>query len=142
MSKKFIWLSTILLALIIGQPSFACIGDSKHCNSHHRLDMLAQELNLTTEQKAKLKAYKEKARASLKENYGQLRLLRNQINSLVKADKLDEAKLDTLIEKVNKIRGAMLKSKILMQHEMFSLLNDKQKAKFLELKEKWLLKND
>ncbi|MGM9453913.1 Spy/CpxP family protein refolding chaperone [Legionella bozemanae] len=139
MNKKFILLSTIVLGLLLGQPSFACIGDSKHCNSHHRFDRLAQELNLNAAQKAKLKAYREKARASLKENYAQLRLLRNQINSLLKAEKIDEPKLDALIEKVNRIRGSMLKTRIIIQHQMFALLNDKQKAKFLELKEKWFI---
>lgn len=139
MGKKLIWLSTIVLVLTLGQSSFACIGDTKQCNPHHRFDKLAQELNLTADQKAKIKAYKEKAKASFKENYGQLRLLRSEINSLVQADKIDETKLDTLIEKVNKIRASMLKSKIMMQHQMFSLLNDQQKTKFLELKKKWLL---
>ncbi|AWN74378.1 Spy/CpxP family protein refolding chaperone [Legionella anisa] len=139
MSKKLLWFSTIALVLIFGQPSFACIGGSKNCDSHHRFDRLAQELNLNADQKAKLKAYREKARASLKENYAQLRLLRNQINSLIKAEKLDEAKLDVLVEKVNKIRGSILKTRIIIQHQMLTLLNDKQKAKFLELKEKWFM---
>ncbi|QMT60382.1 Spy/CpxP family protein refolding chaperone [Legionella sp. PC997] len=137
--KKFIWLSTIALTLILGQPSFACIDDSKHCNSHRQFDKLAQELNLTADQKAKLKAYKENATANFKEHYAQLRILRSQINSLVKTDKINETKLDALIEKVNKIRASMLRSKIMMQHEMFALLNDNQKAKFLELKKKWLM---
>ncbi|HHT0591719.1 TPA: Spy/CpxP family protein refolding chaperone [Legionella anisa] len=139
MSKKLLWVSTIALALTFGQPSFACIGDSKQCDSQHRFDRLAQELNLNADQKAKLKAYREKARASLKENYAQLRLLRNQINSLIKTEKIDEAKLDVLVEKVNKIRGSMLKTRIIIQHQMLTLLNDKQKAKFLELKEKWFM---
>ncbi|HHF7365349.1 TPA: Spy/CpxP family protein refolding chaperone [Legionella bozemanae] len=142
MSKKLLWLSIIAFVLTFGQLSYACIGDSKHCNSHHRFDRLAQELNLNADQKAKLKAYREKARASLKESYAQLRLLRKQINSLLKAEKIDEAKLDALIEKVNRIRGSMLKTRIIIQHQMFALLNDKQKAKFLELKEKWFLDHD
>ncbi|KTD41235.1 Spy/CpxP family protein refolding chaperone [Legionella parisiensis] len=139
MNKKFILLSIIVLGLLLGQPSFACIGDSKQCNPHRRFDRLAQELNLNADQKAKLKAYREKARSSLKENYAQLRLLRNQINSLLKAEKIDETKLDALVEKVNRIKGSMLKTRIIIQHQMFALLNDRQKAKFLELKEKWFL---
>ncbi|MCW8443694.1 Spy/CpxP family protein refolding chaperone [Fluoribacter gormanii] len=142
MNKKLIWLATLALVLSLGQPSFACIGDLKHCNSHHQFDKLAQELNLSADQKAKLKAYKEKAKVDFKENYAQLRLLRSQINSLVKTDKIDEAKLDALIEKVNKIRASMLKSKIMTQHQMFALLNDNQKAKFLELKKKWFMKHN
>ena len=138
MSKKFIWLSAITLILSLVQPSFACTGNDKHCNTHHRFDKLAKELNLTTDQKAKIKAYREQVRAHLKSNYAQLRSLREQINNLVKADTIDEAKLDSLIEQVNKIRGSMLKRKVMMQHEMYTLLNEKQKAKFLELKKKWL----
>ncbi len=138
MSKKFIWLSVIALVLTLGQPSFACSGDSKHCDAHQKFDKLAQDLNLTADQKAKISAFKEKARASFKANYAQLRALRSQVNTLVKADKIDEAKLDSLVEQINKIRGSMLKNRIMMQHEMYSLLSDKQKAKFLELKKKWL----
>src|SRR5690348_9555229 len=108
MSKKFIWLSVITLILTLGQPSFACSGDAKQCDAHHRFDKLAQELNLTADQKAKIKAFKEQARASFKAKYAQLRSLRSQVNTLVKADKIDEAKLDSLVEQINKIRGSML----------------------------------
>lgn len=61
---------------------------------------------------------------------------------MIQSNKIDEAKLDSLIEKISKIRGSMLKNRIMMQHQMFSLLNEKQKAKFLELKKKWYLKRD
>lgn len=137
MNKKLIWLSAIALIMTLGQPSFACSDDSKHCNTHHRTDNLAKELNLTPEQQAKIQSYKEKAQASFKTNYAQLRTLRTQINSLVQANTMDQAKLDSLIEQVNKIRGSLLKSRIMMQHEMFTLLDSKQKAKFLMLKKKW-----
>lgn len=136
MSKKLIWLATFALALIIGQPSFAC-DKGQNCNAHHRLDKLAAELNLTPEQQAKIKAYKAQARASMKDNYAQLKALRGQINTLVKADKIDEAKLNSLVSQVNKIRGDMLKNRIMMQHEMYALLTAKQKIKFDELKKKW-----
>ncbi|KTC78606.1 Spy/CpxP family protein refolding chaperone [Legionella cincinnatiensis] len=139
MNRKLIWLSAITLIITLGQPSFACSGDSKHCNAHHRSDKLAKELNLTPEQEAKLQTYKEKAQANFKTNYAQLRTLRTQINTLIQSNKMDEAKLDSLIEQVNKIRGSMLKNKVMMQHQMFTILDTKQKAKFLELKKKWYL---
>ncbi|MGL5741717.1 MAG: Spy/CpxP family protein refolding chaperone [Legionella sp.] len=137
MSKKFIWLSAIALVFTLAQPSFACSGDTKQCNAHHRFDKLAKELDLSADQKAKINAYRDKAKATFKEYYTQFRALRSQINTIVKADTIDQAKLDSLIEKVNKIRGPMLKSRIIMQHQMYALLNEKQKAKFLELKKKW-----
>lgn len=137
MSKKFIWLSAIAFVLSLGQPSYACSGDSKQCQGHHKFDTLAQELDLTANQKAQIKAYKKEARASYKEHYAKLRSLRNQVNSLVQSDKIDESKLDNLVEQINTIRGSMLKSRIMMQHKLYTLLNEKQKAKFLELKKKW-----
>lgn len=136
--KKLIWLATFTLAFILGQPSFAsCDKDQKHCSTHQRLDKLATELELTPEKKEKIKTYKEQARASMKENYAQLRALRGQISALIKSDKIDEAKLDDLVAQVNKIKGAMLKSRIMIQHELYSLLTDKQKAKYQQLKQQW-----
>lgn len=136
--KKLIWLATFTLAFILGQPSFAsCDKDQKHCSAHQRFDKLATALELTPEQKEKIKTYKEQARASMKENHTQLKALRSQITVLVKSDKIDEAKLDDLVAQVNKIKGAMLKSRIMMQHELYTLLTDKQKAKYQELKQQW-----
>ena len=137
MNKKFIWLSAFVLALTFGQASIACGGNSKHCSAHHRFDKLASELELTPEQKEKINTYKEQARSSMKANYAQLKSLRGEISKLVQADKIDEAKLDSLVEQVNKIKGSMLKNRIMVQHEMYTLLTDKQKAKFQELKAKW-----
>lgn len=138
MSKKLIWLATCALTFILVQPSFACGQNDKPCDAaHHRFDKLEAALELTPEQKAKIKAYKEQTRTSMKTNYAQLKALRSQISVLVKSDKIDEAKLDSLVEQVNKIKGAMLKNRIMMQHEMYVLLTDKQKAKYQELKKKW-----
>lgn len=137
MSKKLIWLSALVFAFVLGQPGFACDKSNPHCSMHQRFDKLAQELQLTPEQKAKMKTYKEQARASMKANHAQLKALRGQINTLVKSDKIDEAKLNGLVEQVNKIRGNMLKNRIMMQHELYSILTDKQKAKYQELKQGW-----
>ncbi|KTD60164.1 envelope stress induced periplasmic protein [Legionella sainthelensi] len=136
MNKKLISLAAFTLIITLGQSSFACSNDSKHCNHS---DKLAKELNLTPEQEAKLQTYKEKAQANFKTNYSQLRTLRTQINSLIESDKIDETKLDSLIDQIDKIRGSMLKTKIMMQHQMFTILDAKQKAKFLKLKKKWYL---
>ncbi|AUH72944.1 Spy/CpxP family protein refolding chaperone [Legionella sainthelensi] len=136
MNKKLISLAAFTLIITLGQSSFACSNDSKHCN---RSDKLAKELNLTSEQEAKLQTYKEKAQANFKTNYSQLRTLRTQINSLIESDKIDETKLDSLIDQINKIRGSMLKNKIMMQHQMFTILDAQQKAKFLKLKKRWYL---
>lgn len=137
MSKKLIWISAFTLALFLGQPSFAHCHHKQCDEKHQQLDKLATELNLTPEQQAKVNALKEQGHADMKANLTQLKALRGQIGDLVKANKIDEAKLDSLVEQINKIRGSMLKNRILMQHQMYSLLTEQQKAKFLELKKKW-----
>lgn len=137
MSKKLIGLACALTLMLV-QPGFACDQNNKPCDAaHHRFDKLEAALELTPEQKTKIKTYKKQTRASMKVNYAQLKALRSQISILVKSDKVDEAKLDSLIEQVNKIKGAMLKSRIMMQHEMYMLLTDKQKAKYQALKKIW-----
>jgi Spy/CpxP family protein refolding chaperone len=142
MSKKLIWLTTLACTLILGQPSFAeCDGHQKHCQAHERFDKLATELELTPAQKEKIKAYKEQSRSAMKADYHQLKALRSQINELVKSDKMDETKLDALVTQVNKIKGDMLKQRIMIQHQMYSLLTEKQKIKYLELRKKWETKH-
>ncbi len=140
MNKKFIWLVTLLLTLILGQSSYAdCDKNQKHCN---KFNQLTTELNLTAEQQEKVKEFKKQSKNSMKESYKQLKDLHNQIDALVTADKIDETKLDGLINQINQIRGAMLKNRIMIQHQVYTILTPEQKTKFQELKKQWGNKND
>ena len=136
MIKKIIWLSTLILALTIGQQSIACSAENKSKNCHCGEKKLSNSLNLTDDQKLKIKALRIQSRNALKTNYQQLKALRNQINAMVKMDKIDEGKLDSLIAQRNKIKAVMMKSHIMMRHQICSLLTDKQKIQFNEMKKK------
>lgn len=136
MSKKIIWLSALVLSLIIGQTSIACsVSNSKHChcNGHKQL---SNALKLTEEQKVKIKAIRVQTRNALKANYKQLKALRLQINALARTDKMDEAKLDALISQRNKIKTVMLKSHVMMKHQIYTLLTAQQKQQYQEMKKK------
>ncbi|WP_010653781.1 Spy/CpxP family protein refolding chaperone [Fluoribacter dumoffii] len=139
MNNKILLLPTLILAVILVQPSSACVGDINQCKLQHQFDRLAQELNLSANQKAKIRAYKEQSDASFKDNYAQLRLLGSEMSALTQADILDQKMLDSLIEKVNIIRGSMLKNKIIMQHHIYALLDEKQKIQFIEFKKNWVI---
>ena len=147
MSKKFIWLSTFLLAFIFGQTSFADSSistnqtDSSAYQSHKGFDKMATELNLTDDQKVKIQAMKQQAHSNLKANFTQLKALRGQISALISSDKMDETKLDNLISQRSAIKNTMLKNRIMMQHQIYILLNDKQKVQYLDLKKKWEAKH-
>lgn len=134
--KKFVWLSIVTLALIIGQPAVACSTEkcqSKHCHCDKHAK-LSNHLNLTKEQKVKIKAIRIQARNNLKANYQQLKALRLQINALAQAEKVDEVKLDNLINQRNQVNGIMQKSHVLMQNQIYNLLTAQQKQKYIEFK--------
>lgn len=132
MNKKLIWLSALTLAFTMGQTSFACPADNAqakqcHCNGHKSM---TDKLSLTDDQKSKIKAIKTQARKSLKADHQQVKSLRSQINALVTTDKLDEKKLDDLINQLAKIKTAMLKSKTIMKNQIYNVLTVQQKAQY------------
>lgn len=132
MNKKFVWLSALVVSLIAGQPAIACKTTSKHCHCNEQ--KIASHLNLTSEQKVKIKEIRAKSLAVFNANYKQLKALRAQIHDLAKAEKIDEAKLDSLIAQKNKIQGIMLKNHVLTQHQIYNLLDAKQKLQFQKMK--------
>ena len=139
MSKKYIWLPIFALVLMIGQSSFACPADNKQsasCYCHMSLNNLTKKLDLSNEQTVKIQAIKKQAHNTLKTNIHELKLFRTQINALIIADKMDNTQLDRLITQRIKIKSAMIKSRILMQHQIYTLLTDKQKSQYQDLMKK------
>ncbi|HAT6978924.1 TPA: hypothetical protein F8R96_11590 [Legionella pneumophila] len=132
MSKKSICLAALALAFTFGQPVFANTSNttqSKPCHCHDHKKALNQ-LNLTQEQKNKIKTIKIQAQKSIKENYKQLKAIKEQINALIANEKLDEAKLDNLISQRNKIAGTMLKNRIMMKNQIYNQLTNEQKTQY------------
>ncbi|HAT2138058.1 TPA: Spy/CpxP family protein refolding chaperone [Legionella pneumophila] len=132
MSKKSICLATLALIFTFGQPVFANSSEAtqtKPCHCHDHKKILSQ-LNLTQEQKTKIKTIKIQAQKSIKENYRQLKAIKEQINSLIANEKLDEAKLDSLINQRNKITGTMLKNRVMMKNQIYNQLTNEQKSQY------------
>ncbi|HAZ7571884.1 Spy/CpxP family protein refolding chaperone [Legionella sp. PATHC032] len=132
MSKKSICLAALALIFSFVQPVFANTGNTaqaKPCHCHDHKKALNQ-LNLTQEQKTKIKTIKIQAQKTIKENYKQLKAIKEQINALIANEKLDEAKLDNLISQRNKIAGAMLKNRIMMKNQIYNQLTNEQKSQY------------
>jgi protein CpxP len=143
MNKKFIWLSTLVIALIIGQPTFACSDtkdQSKQCHCKTNGKKISENLNLSDEQKKKIIALKKQSHHELKLNYKKIIALRTQINAMSKAEKIDEAKLDALIKQKNLVLGEMLKKHIILQHQIYTVLTAAQKTQYLALEKSRKLK--
>lgn len=143
MNTKFLWLPALALSFMLGQPAQACPTDKAdtpcHCSS--TMKQLSNKLDLSDEQKAKVKAIRTQAHNNTKANYQELKNIKSQINALIKTDKMDEAKLDALVSQRSKLSAAMLKNHVVMQHQIYSVLNDKQKAQFDQIKKQYELKH-
>ncbi len=136
MIKKMILLPALALSLTFSVPSFADQHENGQCPCM-RMQKISQELNLTADQKEKIKAIKEEARKSLQANKEEMISIRTQVKELIKSDKIDEAKLNKLLEQKKEILASKMKTKIMMKNQIYNVLNAQQKAKFSAMMDKW-----
>lgn len=136
MKTKFLWLPAIALSFMLGQPTQACPTKKAdtpcHCSS--KMKHISDNLSLSDAQKIQVKTIRKEAHTRAKANHKELKNIKAQINVLIKSNKMDEAKLDALISQRATLLAAMLKNHIMMQHQIYGLLNDKQKTQFDALK--------
>ncbi|MDP3268973.1 MAG: Spy/CpxP family protein refolding chaperone [Legionella sp.] len=136
MKLKFLWLPLFSLALAASQPAVACPTNSEgkkcHCTSKNSYN----QLSLSGEQQTKIKAIKVQTHDSLKNTYHQIKELNKEIDVLVHATQLDEAKLDLLINQRNKLKGAVYKSRVMSRHQIYTLLTEEQKNKLKNVNQK------
>lgn len=140
MIKQFILAPVIALSLSAVQPVFADqhkdYQDKGICHCKQMAKM-ADKLDLTKDQKAKIKAIKETGIKTMKTDSDELRQIRKEMKNLVKSDKMDEAKLEKLIDRKKAIIASMWKEKTMLTHQMYQVLDAKQKEKFSKLMDKW-----
>lgn len=103
------------------------------CGCGKGMHEMLESLNLDSAQKAKVKPVLEQLKTSMKDNAAQLQSLDIQIKQQATSDAMDQAAVDALIDKKTALIGNMIKAKISAKHQIFIVMNDKQKA---ELKKK------
>lgn len=131
MNKKIFALIALSLSLILSQVAFA---DS--CNGE-KMKKMFQSLNLDSAQQEKIKAIKDQLRESQKSNWEQMKTIRSQIHDLIKSDKLDESKLDSLIAQKKELMATMMKTRIMAKNQIYNVLNAQQKTKFEQMMKEW-----
>ncbi len=138
MNKKIMFLPALALSMIFSHSTFADedMLKDKQCPCI-KIQKMKQELNLTPEQHDKIKAFKEKLKDDKKAKKEQLMSINKQVRELVKEDKLDEAKLDQLINQKTEIMASMMKNNIKLKHEIYGVLDSKQKKQFSAIMEQW-----
>lgn len=133
--KKFVVMLLLNMTLLLGNNCFAISSDRQMYRCMQtEMRSVFDKLNLTDDQKVQIQALKHKARSSSKSNFDQLKTMREQMHTLVLSNKMDEAKLDSLIDSSTKLKAALLKNRIMTNYQIYNILNDNQKTQFQTLK--------
>jgi protein CpxP len=136
MFKKLISLTVVaLLAMVINSSVFADKTTTHQCYCKP-LETAVEKLNLTSEQQIKIKAIKKQMRESMRSKLVELRSLKPQLNGLIKSEKLDPAKLETLINQKKELLASIMKSRIMARNQIYNLLDTKQKEQFAQILDK------
>ena len=139
MNKKMIWLAAVTLFASVGQVSYAAeakMAVDKHescgCSKN-----FAMKLDLTADQKAKIKVIMEQSHKDTMAQRKAMQPIKEQMRAMITSDTIDQSKLDTLISQKMEIVSSMMKNKIMVKHQIYLLLTPQQKVKFNEMMMKW-----
>lgn len=150
MNTKILTIVALTFSLFGVQPIFAdtATQTTQSCNCCvGGMGQIVKSLNLSADQQARMKAIKDQLKSDTKSTWDQLSDVRGQIHALIQSDQVDEAKLDSLIDKKVELLGKGIKAKIKAKNQMYHVLTAEQKTQFQSLlkqqieKRKQLYKN-
>lgn len=122
--KKLAMLSTILVLILVGFTNMeAQKKREKFNNKQHAM----KELDLTEQQKEKIKEIKFKYAEANIDTEAKLKMNKLEIKKLLSNKNIDESELMSLLEKGSDIKLTMKKSKVKMWLEIRNILDENQK---------------
>lgn len=131
--KKLLLLPVMMIALAVSPVTFA---KYKTCPCQD-VKKMEKELNLTAEQKKKIKEIRKEAKDKMKAKWAEKKAIYKQKQELVRAEKLDEGKVDELVNQKKEIMASIMKTKITMQHDIYHVLDEGQKQKLSKMMDEW-----
>ena len=140
MNKKIIWLSALALSMSISQATLAC-GCGQAYVSGERYEKMTAKLDLTADQKEKIKMISAQAKDSLKPKIEEMRAVRMQLNEQADAATPDESKIDSLINQQKDIAGSIMKIRVMTRHQVAMILTDAQKVTLAKMVSDWKAKH-
>lgn len=93
-------------------------------------------LDLTDEQKAKLKEFRTASRTNMQPTREALKANREKMQELTANGAFDEGQVTTLANEQAALQAKMIVERQRMKAKLFSILTDEQKAKMAEMKAK------
>jgi Spy/CpxP family protein refolding chaperone len=129
MNKLSVLLTTVFFSFAISLPVLADSStNSKSCSCPMMMKTkgMMDKLNLTEEQKNQIMAIKAKYKEQMKSNRAGYTALVSKMHELIKSDKIDESKLEELVNQKKELVAAQFKLKIQMKHEIYHVLAPSQ----------------
>lgn len=139
MNKKMIWLAVPAFFLAFSQASIAC-GEESTGEMHTACGCkkeLATKLDLTMEQQAKIKVILMQAKVVKIEKQKDIQPINDQIRALIESSKIDDKKLDELLKQKTELMVVYMKNKIMVKHQIYNILNPKQRIQYDEIIKTW-----
>lgn len=102
-----------------------------------RLQDIASTLKLDAGQQEKIQAIKDQLKTSTKANGEKLGALRGQINELIQSDKMDQAKLDGLVQQKIDLVSSMIRAETLSMHQIYGVLTAEQRTQYQQIMKAW-----
>lgn len=131
MIKKMLWLPVLVFSLSFSQGAFSSHNHIKQAQDmSHCMQNAIHSLHLTADQQKQIDAIKAQVKQNRQELMQKMSPLHDQIKALVRADTWDESKLDSLINQKKELIASYIKVRVTAKHQMYTLLDEKQKAKF------------
>lgn len=132
MNSKLLWIIAFACSLFLGQSAFA---HKWYCGE--KMDEMKKSLHLTSDQEKKIEPIMKQLKTTMKDSATQMKDVSKEVQEQITTNSTDESALDSLVDKKTKIIGAMIKAKIHAKHEIYGLLDDKQKAHYKKMMQEW-----
>ena len=141
MNIKCMSLSALALSLSLCQTSaaFASDHDRMKCldGGGKKIHKLIDKLDLTSDQKAKIKDIAEKAKTVEMSKQDELRAIHMQVNDAFQSNSVNETKIDGFVSQEQQVIGAMIKVRMMERLDISNVLTDEQKTKLSDMMKKW-----
>lgn len=142
MAKKFFSIFVIALSLLVIQTSTSFAGEECGCQAMAmKMHDAVAKLDLTQEQKDKIKEVVSRTRDANNAKRDEMRDLRMLINSSFKDNTMTESKIDEFANKQMHVMGDIIKMRMMERFDISKTLTPEQKEKLNEMMHKIMEEN-
>jgi periplasmic protein CpxP/Spy len=136
MSKLISIVTALLLSFNLSQTALADSQCGKQYGYKGKIFKLYKKLDLTDEQKQKVKAIKQQYKEGKKALYSKYKGLRGKMHELIKPESIDQDKLNALIQKKQEMLAEKIKLKVKMKRAIYQVITPEQRKKLEQVVKK------